>query len=203
MADIDFPAQAEITRQTINPYEPGLFEYVSQFTGKSSHVFTAPGQWRGTVTIAKVAQRDGGDIGAIMAALSSLRHGAKTLALPLEGVPTIAAPPSPSPAVQSITNDGVLVFDQDTKLKVGNYFKLGDRLYIAQEAPATLIPNQRPGNTDTQVVRITPYPLFAAVVNDALGVADEIDVRLTGNPLRIPRDPGFTGPWTFEWVEDV
>ena len=206
MADLNLPGSVGITDLQLNPYEPGLNRYVSQFTGKQSFAYSSPGQWRGTVTLAALDTTDSDNnaaAGVINAFIASMRDGGKSLRLPLDGVPTLArgfVRPNLVPKVSEIDADGDLTFDKAHTIKAGEYFGMGSatekRLYIALVVGTS-------AQGVTQPDKLTPWPIFSAVVGNEIGRATSIDVRLTdNNTLAVPRTPNLMGPWTFSWVED-
>ena len=190
MADYNLPSDVLITSMPIVPYEPGIGVYPSKYTGQIDYSFNAPGSWRGSGSIALFDRAGTAEASAMNAIIAAMRGGARTLALPLDGVPTIDDP-SLATTVDSIDADsGELTFNRNLVIADGSFFVLGERLFQAQG-------EQSADN------KVQPTPVFAAVAGARIRPATVIQARMSGDDLGIPRVADFWGPWTFSWIEAV
>jgi len=188
--DLRLPEGVLITALPLLPYEPGIEVYPSKFTGQMDYSFSAPGSWRGQVSIALFDGTGVAEASAINAVIAAMRGGAKTLALPLDGLPTIDDPEVATTVASIDAATGVLTFNRDAAIPDGAFFALEERLFQGVGSQPA----------DDEVV---PTPVFAAVVGQRLRPATEIVVRIVGDDLGIPRTADFWGPWTFSWIEVV
>lgn len=188
MADLNLPADVEVTNQPSGLWYPGLDDHRSPFGGQPSFLFNSPGSWRGSVSIA-VTDAETEAMGAtINGLLADMRAGEKTVALPMPG-PTIEEP-MVATTILSIATDGTLTLNRNQPVAPDAWIRIAERIFVARSQPAA---NQ-----------ITVQPIGVAAVGERLHAADFITVRLAeASPIIVPRDPNFWGPFTFPWVEAV
>ena len=191
MAEVLFPADAEVSSMQIEPWNPGQIALSSPFTSSVQVLNRSHPSWRGQLEIAITDRADRGR--SIEAFLVSLGGQANWAALPLDRGrldPVI----NPVATVASVINlaDGTvehgLVIDDD--LQTGDWLtaqSTGARVFIVRKV------------TGASAVLDPQIPL---AVGDQLSAATTIRARAqSARPPRMPRTPDWWGPWRFDWQE--
>lgn len=202
MPDLRLPNDIEITALPLVPWYPGLVRHQGPFTPKRDYYFHNPGAWRGSVTIGELEANPAAIPDALAATelsytaaeingiIAGMRAGARTLALPMQGVGPTIEEPANATTVTAIDSDGTLTLSNDAAIPNGSWFRLEERIFVARGAqPAP----------DKVVVE----PVYVAAIGDALHMANEIIVRLDDQLPLPPHDASWWGPWIIPFVEAV
>ena len=192
MAEVTFPAGAEITAMHIEPWYPGQIALQSPFTGSVQVLSRGYGSWRGTVEFAGKGNFGRELAQAMEAFFASLMGQGNWCALPLFRPSFAAAATAKVKAVVN-ENDGTIRHELKTALpaKAGHWLAAGDRRYTVRAINAAQ-------------TEITLDPQIPLAVDTVLQLATDIRARAQSARMQPTRRiSDFWGPWRWDWQENV
>ncbi len=193
MAEVTFPAAANITRVTMGLSFPGQVVHRPLFGATPQVLERAVGFWRGLLTIAPAQGTDAEQIEAFFAAM----HGGTNFAEVPHQRPTLPLmDATPILTVSAGTGESQIITLVVASARPGMLLRVGNRSYIVTGVAAVA------GEAAQKALTVQPSALLTVGAEVSATATIRARSREAGESVPTTASPDWAGPWNFEWVED-